>query len=77
MEVKRVPHPKPEHYPAIVKRALDGYLRREGLDPAWMGNITLTEWDWLGQYFTSPRLARRAVEMLVNHRLTDAAGIRM
>jgi ATP-dependent Lon protease len=77
MEVKRMPHPRPEHYPAIVKRALDGYLRREGLDPAWMGNTTPTEWDWLGQYFTSPRLARRATEMLVNHRLTDAAGVRM
>ena len=77
MEVKRVPHPKPEHYPSIVKMALDAYLRREGLDPAWMGNISPIEWDWLGQYFTSPRMARRAAEMLVNHRLTDAAGVRM
>ena len=77
MEVKRVPHPKQEHYPAIVKRALDGYLRREGLDPAWMGAITPAEWGWLGQYFTSPRMARRAAEMLANHKLTNAAGVRM
>ena len=70
MEARRVPHPRPEDYPAIVRRAVDAHLLREGLDPAWVGAITPAEWAWLGRYFKSPRLARRAAEMLVNHKLT-------
>ena len=74
VQVKVVPQPKKEHYPAIVKRALGDYLRNEGLNPGWIPSFTESQWKWLGKYFKSPRQAKRATEMLANHLLTQAAG---
>lgn len=74
LEVKRVGHPSPKDYPAIILRSVDCYLKSEGLDPAWIPAITPDEWQWLSRYCKTPRLARRAAQMLVNHKLTVCCG---
>ncbi|EGV27676.1 AAA ATPase central domain protein [Thiorhodococcus drewsii AZ1] len=68
--VFRVDPPEPEHYPAIVHRTIQAYVERHQLDPRLLPPLDEVDWRWLGQFFRSPRQARKATETLIGHRLT-------
>lgn len=72
--VLRVEKPKVEHYPAIIWRTRRQYAQEYGLNECMLPLFGDAEWGWLEQYFTTPRAARKATEMLLRRMMAGGVG---
>lgn len=73
LDVITVGTPKKEHYPRIVTKSVEAFCRRNGIHPAHIPIIEENDWTWLSKYYSSPRVARRAVEKWLSYRLLHSA----
>jgi hypothetical protein len=58
-----------------VKSATASYLARTGIDAQWTRPFDPEEQAWLAKHFKSPRLTRRAVEVLLDRQLSVPQGM--
>ncbi|MBW6476184.1 MAG: AAA family ATPase, partial [Chromatiales bacterium] len=70
MQVVRVNGPEKSHYPAIVWTSRRHFINEYGLSEFSVPYFTDAEWEWLEQYYTSPRIARKATEHLLRSRIS-------
>jgi hypothetical protein len=61
--------PKREHYPQIIKTSIDSFCKQNGIHHAHIPTIDDADWKWLGKFFKSPRLAKKASEKWLAYKL--------
>ncbi len=69
LEVVTIAPPKQEHYPQIVRSSIQSFCTRNGIHEGHIPEITEVDWAWLRKYFSSPRIAKRATEKWLTHKL--------
>lgn len=72
-ELVKVGMPRQQDYPAIVEGTIKAYARECDIRDEMMPRIGPLQWQWLSQYFSSPRMARRATQALLGTMLCDPA----
>ena len=70
--VMRIEKPGIEHYPAMVWRTRKSFCETNGLDKNILPIFGEAEWQWLEQYYSSPRKVRQATEMLLSNMLSTS-----
>jgi len=71
LEVVTIQKPKKEHYPAIIKRTINDFYERNGIDLEQIPHLDEADWQWLGKYYTTPRKARQATEKWLTYKLLN------
>jgi hypothetical protein len=74
-KILEVGAPAKADYPAIVESAKSAYLTRASIDPQWTRPFDAEEQAWLARHFKSPRMTRRAVEVLLDRQLSHPSGM--
>lgn len=69
LDVVTVGKPAFEHYPAIVNRSIATFFKENGIHPAHTPVLEAADWKWLQRYYTSPRVAKKAVYKWLAYRL--------
>lgn len=71
LDIVTVQGPKPEHYPAIIKKSINDFCQRNDIHSAQIPNMDEADWKWLERYYKSPRLARKATEKWLAHAMLN------
>ncbi len=74
MRVINVESPQKEHYPAIINRTRHTFAKDNGIDVRLIPQFSEVEWNWIEQYYKTPRMARKATEVLVRNMVLGGPG---
>ncbi|ORU91396.1 MAG: hypothetical protein A6F72_02310 [Cycloclasticus sp. symbiont of Poecilosclerida sp. N] len=69
LDIVTVEKPKAEHYPAIINKSIANFFSENSIHPSHMPIIEEADWKWFGKYYSSPRVAKRAVYKWPSYRL--------
>lgn len=71
LDVITVEKPAFADYPAIINRSIASFFSENGIHPSHMPIIEEADWNWLEKFYTSPRVAKRAVYKWLAYRLVS------
>jgi len=74
LDIVTIEKPKAEHYPAIINKSIANFFSENSIHPSHMPIIEDADWKWFEKYYSSPRLAKRAVYKWLSYRLLTPAG---
>ena len=74
IRVINVDGPTKDDYPAIINRTRHTFAKQNGLDIRLIPQFSDVEWNWIEQYYKTPRMARKATEVLVRNMVLGGPG---
>lgn len=77
IRVINVEGPAKDDYPAIINRTRHVFAKENGIDIRLIPQFGDVEWNWIEQYCKTPRMARKATEVLVRNMVLGGPGQRV
>ena len=77
IRVINVEGPEKDDYPAIINRTRHVFAKENGIDIRLIPQFGDVEWNWIEQYCKTPRMARKATEVLVRNMVLGGPGQRV